>query len=165
VEEIPAQEVDHVKVSSTKVRQALTEGQVTLGERTTRLPVCRFRCGGERGPDWGARSGYPTANIGGIDPLKLIPGDGVYAVDVELRTGAHQGMLYIGERPTLGGTAPQRKVEVHVFDLDRDLYGETITVRLLERVRGDMRFADLDALKQQLQRDEADVRHRVKKIR
>ncbi|MBK6884757.1 MAG: bifunctional riboflavin kinase/FAD synthetase [Flavobacteriales bacterium] len=164
VEEIPAQEVDRVKVSSTKVRDALTEGQVHLANELLGYP---YAVSGVvvKGDQLGRTLGYPTANIGGIDPLKLIPGDGVYAVDVELRTGAHQGMLYIGERPTLGGTAPQRKVEVHVFDLDRDLYGETITVRLLERVRGDMRFADLDALKQQLQRDEADVRHRVKKIR
>lgn len=165
VEEIPAQEVDHVKVSSTKVRQALLDGDINtaneqLGYRYTVSGVV------VKGDQIGRTLGYPTANIGGMDQFKLIPADGVYAVTVELRSrstagGQHTGMLYIGERPTLPGAGHHRAVEVNIFDLDRDLYGETITVRFVERTRGDMRFADIDALKQQIQQDERIVKQRL----
>ncbi len=160
VEEIPAQEVDHVKVSSTKVRQALLDGDVAMANEQLGYP---YSITGVvvKGDQLGRTLGFPTANLGGVDQFKLIPGDGVYAVEVELRSGIQQGMLYVGERPTLGGTEPERKVEVNIFDLDRDLYGEPITVRLLERIRGDMRMPDLHALKEQLQRDDAEVRHRL----
>jgi FAD synthase len=87
-----------------------------------------------------------------------VPGDGVYVVNVELRGGRFGGMLYIGERPTLQSPVPQRSVEVNIFGLDRDVYGEAITVRFVERVRGDVRFADLDALKKQMQQDEVFAR-------
>jgi len=160
VEEIPAQEVDHVKVSSTKVRQALLEGDINTANEQLgyRYSVSGVVVKGDR---IGRTLGYPTANIGGMDQFKLIPADGIYAVTVELRTGPHTGMLYIGERPTVQSAHHQRVVEVNIFDLDRDLYGETITVRFVERTREDMRFADLDALKQQLHMDERTVKQRL----
>ncbi|HRH70969.1 MAG TPA: bifunctional riboflavin kinase/FAD synthetase [Flavobacteriales bacterium] len=160
VEEIPAQEVDHVKVSSTKVRQALLDGDIHTANEQLGY---RYSVSGVvvKGDQIGRTLGYPTANIGGMDQFKLIPADGVYAVTVELRTGQHTGMLYIGERPTLQGDDHQRAVEVNIFDLDRDLYGETITVRFVERTRGDMRFEDLEALKQQIQQDERIVKQRL----
>ena len=160
VEEIPAQEVDHVKVSSTKVRQALLDGDI--GMANDQLGYAYELSGVVvKGDQLGRTLGYPTANIGGVDQFKLVPGDGIYAVEVELRSGQHTGMLYIGDRPTVQQPEPKRVVEVHIFDLDRDLYGETITVRFMDRVRGDMRFADLDALKQQLHRDNDMVRERL----
>jgi riboflavin kinase / FMN adenylyltransferase len=167
VEEIPAQEVDHVKVSSTKIRQALLDGDVATANEQLGYS---FSVSGivVKGDQIGRTLGYPTANIGGIDPFKLIPGDGVYVVQVELREGSFGGMLYIGDRPTLQDPEPRRSVEVNVFGLDsaysegrRDLYGEAISVRFVERVRGDVRFADLDALKKQMQQDEAFARHRL----
>jgi riboflavin kinase/FMN adenylyltransferase len=152
VEEIPAQEVDHVKVSSTKVRQALNAGDVRMAEDLLGHP---YPLSGVvvKGDQLGRTMGYPTANIGGIDPQKLVPGDGVYAVTVELRSGVHTGMLYIGERPTLSTPAPVRTVEVNIFDLDRDLYGEAIHVRFKDRIRGDMRFDSMEQLKEQLHLD------------
>lgn len=165
VEEIPAQEVDHVKVSSTKVRQALLDGDVSLANE---LLGYTYSLSGVvvKGDQLGRTLGFPTANIGGMDQFKLVPGDGVYAVTVELHARStagseHHGMLYIGERPTVQGANGERKVEVNIFDLDRDLYGEAITVRFVERVRGDMRFADLEALKEQLHRDDTTVRQRL----
>lgn len=160
VEEIPAQEVDHVKVSSTKVRQALLDGDVTAANEQLGY---RYSVSGVvvKGDQIGRTLGYPTANLGGVDQFKLIPADGVYAVTVDLRSGQHEGMLYIGERPTLQGAEKQRVVEVNVFDLDRDLYGEAITVHFVERTREDMRFADLNALKHQLQQDERIVKQRL----
>jgi len=161
VEEIPAQEVDHVKVSSTKIRQALLDGDIGTANEQLGYP---YSLSGVvvKGDQVGRTLGYPTANIGGIDPFKLIPADGVYVVRVELREGHFGGMLYIGERPTIEQVVPHRSVEVNLFGLDRDLYGEVITVRCLERVRGDMRFEGLDALKRQMQQDEAFARQRLK---
>jgi riboflavin kinase/FMN adenylyltransferase len=150
VEEIPAQEVDHITVSSTKVRTALDEGEVRTANELLgyAYPVSGMVV---KGDQIGRTLGYPTANIGSIDPHKLVPADGVYAVTVDLGSGNHQGMLYIGPRPTLANAS--RTVEVNIFDLDRDLYGEAITVRFHERIRGDMRFDGLDRLKEQLHRD------------
>lgn len=163
VEEIPAQEVDHVKVSSTKVRQALLDGEVA---RANELLGYRYSLSGlvVKGDRIGRTLGYPTANIGAIDRYKLVPGDGVYAVTIQLQSGDHQGMLYIGERPTVRTGLVARTVEVNIFDLDRDLYGEMITVHFVEKVRGDMRFADLEALKQQLHADRKVVLERMSRI-
>lgn len=151
VEEIPAQEVDHVKVSSTKIRQALLAGEV---EPANELLGYAYPLSGVvvKGDQLGRTIGYPTANIGAIDPYKLIPGDGVYAVEADLKDGRHRGMLYIGERPTVSGGL-QRTVEVNIFGLDRDLYGEAITVRFIHRLRGDQRFASMEELKAQLHID------------
>ncbi len=162
VEEIPAQEVDHVKISSTKVRQALLDGDVSMANE---LLGYRYPLSGVvvKGDQLGRTLGFPTANIGAIDQFKLVPGDGVYAVTVELSSGDHVGMLYIGERPTIEGADRKRVVEVNIFDLDRDLYGETISVRFVERVRADMRFADLATLKDQLHRDREIVKDRLVK--
>lgn len=151
VEEIPAQEVDHVKVSSTKIRQALLTGEAHIARE---LLGYAYPLSGVvvKGDQLGRTIGYPTANIGGIDPVKLIPGDGVYAVEVELREGILQGMLYIGERPTVTGGL-HRTVEVNIFGLDRDLYGEAITVRFIQRIRDDQRFDGLEQLREQLHID------------
>jgi len=163
VEEIPAQEVDHMQVSSTKVRHALLEGAVEVANE---LLGYRYPLSGivVKGDQLGRTLGYPTANIGLLDPNKLVPGDGVYSVRVQLREGEFGGMLYIGQRPTLDGALGQRSVEVNVFDLDpayrtgeRDLYGEAIAVRFVQRIRGDIRFSGLDALREQLGLDRIDA--------
>jgi riboflavin kinase/FMN adenylyltransferase len=151
VHEIPPHEVEHVTVSSTKVRQALTLGDV---RGANELLGYRYGLSGMvvKGDQLGRTLGFPTANVGAIDPLKLIPADGVYAVEVELRDGHHGGMLYIGPRPTVHG-AGHRVVEVNIFGLDRDLYGEAITVRCVERLRGDLHFNSMEELRQQLHHD------------
>ncbi|MBK9147222.1 MAG: bifunctional riboflavin kinase/FAD synthetase [Flavobacteriales bacterium] len=151
VEEIPAQEVDHVKVSSTKIRQALQAGEVAAANE---LLGYSYPLHGVvvKGDQLGRTIGYPTANIGATDPYKLIPGNGVYAVEAYLKDGDRKGMLYIGERPTVSGGL-QRNIEVNIFGLDRDLYGEAITVRFIHRLRGDQRFESMEALKDQLHID------------
>jgi riboflavin kinase/FMN adenylyltransferase len=164
VEEIPAKEVDHITVSSTKVRHALADGDVATANE---LLGYQYPLAGVvvKGDQLGRTLGYPTANIGVVDPHKLVPGDGVYAVTVQLRDGPHTGMLYIGERPTLAGSGRHRTVEVNIFDLDRDLYGEAISVRFVDRIRGDMRFEGLDGLKEQLHKDLLSAQERLKKER
>lgn len=152
VEEIPAQEVDHITVSSTKVRNALLKGDISTANE---LLGYSYPLSGVvvKGDQLGRTMGYPTANIGAIDPYKLVPGDGVYAVEVSTGGEVHGGMLYIGQRPTLSEAGLQRTVEVNIFGLDRDLYGETISVRFVEKIRGDIRFAGLKELEDQLHLD------------
>lgn len=152
VEEIPAQEVDHITVSSTKVRNALLKGDVSTANE---LLGYGYPLSGVvvKGDQLGRTMGYPTANIGAIDPYKLVPGDGVYAVEVITGGAVHGGMLYIGQRPTLSEAGLQRTVEVNIFGLDRDLYGEAISVRFVDRIRGDLRFAGLKELEDQLHLD------------
>jgi riboflavin kinase/FMN adenylyltransferase len=151
VEEIPAQEIDHVKVSSTKVRDALLKGDV--GSATELLGHTYSMSGVVvKGDQRGRTIGFPTANVGAIDPFKLLPANGVYAVNVTLNDGVFKGMMNIGVRPTVEG-AGDRTVEVNIFRLDRDLYGEPITVRLRHRLRDEVRFNGLDALKAQLLKD------------
>ena len=151
VEEIPAQEIDHVKVSSTKIRTALQAGDVhmandLLGYAYTFTGVV------VKGDQRGRTIGFPTANIALVDPLKLVPGNGVYAVEVEVRGEHFRGMMNIGVRPTVE-ERNEPVVEVHLFDVDRDLYGEAVTVTLRHRLRNEMRFDGLNALKQQLALD------------
>ncbi len=151
VEEIPAQEIDHVKVSSTKVREALLKGDVHLAND---LLGYAYSITGVvvKGDQRGRTIGFPTANIATIDPFKLIPANGVYAVHVTLKDGIHTGMMNIGVRPTIEG-AGERTIEVHLFDFQRDIYGEPITVRVRHRLRDEIRFDGLDALKAQLLKD------------
>ncbi len=152
VEEIPAKEIDHVKVSSTKIRRSLAEGDV---RRANELLGYAYPLSGivVKGDRLGRTIGFPTANIGAVDPFKLVPGDGVYAVEVDLAAGPARGMMNIGIRPTVNGGLKERTLEVNIFDLDRDLYGEQITVRFVERIRTEMRHEGMEALKEQLERD------------
>lgn len=151
VEEIPAQEIEHVKVSSTKIREALLGGDV---HRAADLLGYTYSLTGVvvKGDQRGRTIGWPTANISLGDPNKLVPGNGVYAITASTRHGEHQGMMNIGVRPTIAGGG-ERTIEAHLFGFDREIYGEPITVHLRHRTRDEMRFAGLDALKQQLASD------------
>ena len=82
---------------------------------------------------------------------KLIPTDGIYAVEVIVQNKRFGGMLYIGNRPTLAGK--NKTIEVNIFDFDQDIYGRQITVTFLEHIRGDMTLDSLEALTIQLEKD------------
>ncbi|HEY9489886.1 MAG TPA: bifunctional riboflavin kinase/FAD synthetase [Chryseosolibacter sp.] len=150
VEEIPRQEVDHVAVSSTKVRKALEAGDIETASHFLGQP---YRITGRvvTGDRIGHTIGYPTANIEIDTKHKLIPADGIYAVTVRHEHNLYGGMLYIGYRPTLQGT--RRRIEVNLFDFDRNIYGETLTVYLRKRLRGDHTYDGLEPMKAQLQKD------------
>ncbi|HPI80751.1 MAG: bifunctional riboflavin kinase/FAD synthetase [Cyclobacteriaceae bacterium] len=147
VEEIPRQDVDNVGVSSTKIRKALTEGDI---ETATHFLGRPYSISGMvvKGEKLGRVLGFPTANVDVDSHYKLIPAEGIYAVMVEHAHKAYGGMLYIGHRPTVGGT--QRSIEVNIFDFDKDIYGEDITIKLMAPIRKDAHFDDLEALKKQL---------------
>lgn len=150
VEEIPAEDIDHITVSSSAIRRALESGDVTAAALLLGRP---YALSGMivKGDMLGRKMGYPTANIRVESQYKLVPTDGIYAVRVHHAGLWFGGMLYIGVRPTVNGV--QRSIEVNIFGFDKDIYGETITVTFEKLLRTDARFEDLEALKEQLHKD------------
>lgn len=150
VEEIPRQDIDHVGVSSTKIRKALEEGDI---DTATHFLGNFYSLTGRvvMGDKLGRLLGYPTANIEVDTAYKLIPADGIYAVTVDHGHKSYKAMLYIGNRPTVNGV--KRNIEVNLFDFAQDIYGESLTVQFHKLIRGDIKFNDLEALKAQLHLD------------
>jgi riboflavin kinase/FMN adenylyltransferase len=151
VREIPERVLDLLKVSSTRIREALHSGQPSLAAD---LLGYRYFFEGlvVQGQQLGRTLGFPTANLAVQDPEKLIPVNGVYAVRVDMAGGGSAGgMMNIGVRPTVGGLG--RVIEVHLLDYKGDLYGQTLRVHLEAYLRPEQKFNGLDALKTQLERD------------
>lgn len=157
VEEIPAQEINQLNVSSTRIRKAIDEGDIKTANEFLGY---RFFISGTvvKGKQLGRTIGYPTANIFIEDKDKLTPKIGVYAVNVEVKGNTHKGMLNIGTNPTtdLDNTI---KIEVNIFDFDKDIYGEKIKVEFVKRIRNEEKFANLDELKQALANDKIACSH------
>ena len=99
----------------------------------------------------GRTIGFPTANMRLYEPLKLVPANGVYAVEVDVLGSRFRGMTNIGVRPTVGGTVPT--IETHILDFNEDIYGLPLRISFLRRIRDEIRFPSLDALKEQLEKD------------
>jgi riboflavin kinase/FMN adenylyltransferase len=158
VEEIPEQDINDVAVSSTKIRKALLDGDVALANEYLGYA---FSIYGPviKGDKIGRTIGFPTANIFVAETYKLIPGDGIYAVTVEMgeeqNPETYRGMAYIGQRPTINGMT--RNIEVNIFDFDREIYGQNIKMNFLAFLRHDVKFTGLEALKLQLQKDKEDT--------
>ena len=104
----------------------------------------------------GRTIGFPTANMQLYEPLKLVPGNGVYIVEVEVLGKQYRGMCNIGTRPTVGGTT--RTIETHILDFDQDIYGLPLQLRFLQRLRDERKFDSLEALRAQLTEDRERVR-------
>lgn len=150
VEQISALEVNEVSVSSTKIRNALNEGDVTTANEF--LGYSYFITGKVvKGEQRGRTIGFPTANIAIDEDYKLIPANGVYIASAEIDGVTVNGMMNIGNRPTVGGT--NQSIEVHFFDLNKDLYGKELKVSLHKRLRNEEKFASVEVLKQQLIED------------
>jgi riboflavin kinase/FMN adenylyltransferase len=156
VTEIPAQDVDEIIVSSTKIRAALIQGEV---ERANRLLGYNYQINGKvvTGNQLGRTIGFPTANIEPTNPSKLIPGDGVYAVKFWVKDSTHMGMMNIGVRPTVSNSK-HRVIEVHLFNFNADIYGESVRITVCNHIRGERVFSGLEALTEQLKKDEVDSR-------
>lgn len=150
VEEIPAQEIDEVSVSSTKIRRALESGDL---ETANAYLGYEYMLTGtvEGGKKLGRDLGFPTANLRIEADYKLIPASGVYLVRSTLSGRQVFGMMNIGTNPTVDGS--RRHIEVHFFDYQGDLYGSPLQVDLLKRIRDERKFDSLDALKNQLGQD------------
>ncbi len=150
VEEIPAQEIDDVSVSSTKIRNALLEGDIATANNYLGY---EYMLSGKikAGKGLGKKFGFPTANIHIGESYKLIPKNGVYVVKGILDSKEYFGMMNIGFNPTVAGTA--QSIEVNFFELDEDLYHKDIQVRLLHRLRDEHKFDSLEDLRLQLVKD------------
>jgi riboflavin kinase/FMN adenylyltransferase len=151
VEEIPAQEINQLNVSSTRIRKAIEEGDVKTANDF--LGYSFFITGTVvKGKQLGRTIGYPTANIFIDNADKLIPKIGVYAVNVINKGVTYKGMLNIGTNPTTDFDN-KVKIEVNIFDFDQDIYGETLKVEFVKWIRNEEKFANLDELNQALAND------------
>ena len=146
----PQTESRNLEVSSTRIRNALEIGDIAAangmlgyGYSLTGAVVAGNRLG--------RTIGFPTANMKLYEPLKLVPARGVYAVQVQVLGQTCRGMTNIGVRPTVGGTVPT--IETHILDFNEDIYGLPLRITFLRRIRNEVRFPSLDALKAQLERD------------
>ncbi len=155
VEKIPAQDVENIAVSSTKIRKALNEGKIRIANN---LLGYEYSISGKviSGQKIGRVIGFPTANIEIDDEYKLITANGVYACRVEYKGKIYQGMSNIGVRPTVNHS--DLTIEVNIFNFDREIYGENIVIYFVDRIRDEIKFDDLDGLKGQLEKDRRTVK-------
>ena len=150
VEQISAQEIDAIAVSSTKIRNALAAGTISLANEY--LGYNYYFSGiVVKGNQLGRTIGFPTANILIKEDYKLIPKKGVYLVKSIIKGDFVYGIMNIGIRPTLNGT--NQTIEVHYLDFDEDLYEQQLTVEVLEFIRAEQKFDSLEILKNQIQKD------------
>ncbi len=157
VQEISAQEIDEVNISSTKIRNSILAGDMALAKSYLGEP---FELHGKviQGNALGRSIGFPTANLDIESDIKLIPKLGVYAVNVFLSNGTiKEGMMNIGLRPTIANH-DDLSIEVNLFDFDGDLYDQYITVQLLSRFRDEMKFDSIPDLMEQLNHDKETIR-------
>jgi len=152
VEQISVEEINDVSVSSTKIRKALTEGDVTLAATFLDYP---YSIQGKviKGKQLGRTIGFPTANIQVEQTYKLIPKDGVYIVSCIIDDSIHYGMMNIGVNPTTDIQNQSQKIEVYLFEFHQDIYEKPITVSFIKRIRDEQKFESVSALKNQLSAD------------
>lgn len=161
VEEISAKQINEVSISSTKIRNALTEGNIELANNYLGY---YYSLTGivSKGKQLGRTIGFPTANIKIVEEYKLIPQNGVYIVQSNLDGIMYHGMMNIGTRPTVDGTT--QTIEIHFFDFQKELYNQKITISLLHRMRSEQKFESVDALKKQLDKDKITALAIIKKL-
>jgi len=154
VEEIAAHEVEDISVSSTKIRKHLLNGEIELANN---LSGHYFTLTGTvvKGQQLGGKIGFPTANIHIADTNKIIPKAGIYAVFVSTANKQLKGMLYIGNRPTLAGTS--RSIEVNIFNFDKNIYGEQLTLQLIKKTRDDKAFSSIQEMTRAIEQDKIEV--------
>ncbi|MEP6513008.1 MAG: bifunctional riboflavin kinase/FAD synthetase [Parafilimonas sp.] len=180
IKEIPEQVINKIIISSTKIREALLSGEIAIANKYLGYDYF-FEGTVIHGDKLGRTLGYPTANILVQDEEKLIPANGVYAVEAEFFTKQytirnetqnekretrnekpllsniqlHKGMMNIGIRPTIGGT--KRMIEVNIFNFDKDIYGQTMRVYVKHYLRPETKFDGLEALAKQIARDKIEA--------
>ncbi|MGB2013544.1 MAG: bifunctional riboflavin kinase/FAD synthetase [Flavobacteriaceae bacterium] len=159
VTQIDAQEVGDVAVSSTKIRAALREGNMRVANDFLGY---NFMLTGTvvKGKGLGANLSFPTANIFIEEPYKLIPKQGVYLVQSKIENQLVYGMMNIGKNPTVSQDN-KTHIEVHFFNLDANLYSKTLKIELLEHLRSEIKFPNIEALKVQLEKDKALAQQRI----
>jgi len=156
IEKLPEYQSEYGTASSSTIRESILKGD--LGSAGLMLGYHYYLSGTiVEGNHIGRKMGFPTANIHPLDPNKLIPMNGVYAIHAELRGETYKGMLNIGFRPTIDSAMAVKTIEAHLFDVSGDFYEEEVVIHFVKRVRDEMKFGGLDALKQQLQKDKDSI--------
>jgi riboflavin kinase/FMN adenylyltransferase len=159
--EIPAQDIEHSIISSTKIRKALLEGDIETANKFLGYPfIMKGRVIHGRGQ--GKTLGYPTANLMIEDPYKLIPGNGIYIALVKVFGRWNPAMMSIGNNPTFKDVS--WSVEVNVLDFEEDLYDEVLNIKMLKRIRNEIKFDSIEALKAQLSADSAETLQYFKRL-
>lgn len=155
VEEISKQDIDAVAVSSTKIRNALNQGDLELANSYLTQP---YQLTGNivKGKGLGKKLGYPTANLKIEEDYKLIPRQGVYVVETDIDNQHYYGIMNIGTNPTFNEV--KQSIETFFFDLDHDLYGQQISIRLLKRLRGEKKFEGPEQLIEAMTNDEKEAK-------
>lgn len=150
VEQISVQEINAVSVSSTKIRNALLEGNMALANKY--LGYDYFLTGiVSKGKQLGRTIGFPTANLKIEENYKLIPQNGVYIVKSIIDQITVFGMMNIGFNPTVEGK--DQSIEIHYFNFNADLYNQKISVSILQKIRSEQKFKSINLLKEQLEKD------------
>ena len=152
VEQISAKDIDNIAISSSKIRKALEEGNIEKANEFLGHSFC-IRAEVVKGKQLGRQLGYPTANLFIEDKDKLVPKIGVYFVETLVNEKQYFGMMSIGTNPTTDND-DSLKLEVHIFDFEEDIYGKFITVNFIKRLRDEVKFDSVTALKKQIERDE-----------
>ncbi|MCP9767634.1 bifunctional riboflavin kinase/FAD synthetase [Lacihabitans sp. LS3-19] len=150
IEEISRQEIENITISSTKIRNAILDGNIVVANELLGRPYS-FSGPVVKGRQLGRTIGFPTANIQIQKKYKLIPKNGVYATFVYLRGQKYSGIMNIGNRPTVEGHG--RSQEVHIFDFSDDIYGETVKIEILDFIREEIKFENVDKLVEQIELD------------
>ncbi len=159
VEEISAQSLNDIAISSTKIRNALFAGNI---EKANGYLGYNFMLTGSvvKGENLGSKIGFPTANIKIIESYKLIPKTGSYIVQSTVEGDQYFGMMNIGNRPTVSGNT--QTIEVHLFDFNENLYNQTLQIELLKYIREEQKFDSIDTLKNQLEKDKIKAKYYIK---
>lgn len=150
VEEISAEDIDEIAISSSKIRNALKNGDL---KTATKFLGYNYLLSGtvEKGEGRGKVIGFPTANLKLDEKLKLIPENGVYAVSVKWKNTIYKGVLNIGVKPTFGGM--NKTIEVHILNFENNIYNDTVTLYFIEKLRNEKRFSDVKELVAQIEKD------------
>jgi riboflavin kinase/FMN adenylyltransferase len=156
IEKLPEFDTQLGRVSSTSIRDAILSGDL---EKAKNMLGYHYYLSGNivEGNHIGRKMGFPTANIHPMHPYKLIPMNGVYAIRMELRGEVYDGMLNIGFRPTLDSSMAVKTIEAHLFDVSGDFYDEQVVIHFVKRVRDEMKFSGMEALKEQLVKDKISI--------
>lgn len=150
VEQISAQDIDEITISSTKIRKALLDGKIKLANQF--LGYSYFISGYViEGKKIGRTINFPTANIQINESYKLLPKNGVYVISSIINNVLYFGMMNIGKNPTIGEN--QQSIEVHFFELNENIYNKNLQISILEHIREEQKFNSLTELKGQLERD------------
>ncbi len=150
VEKIPEQDIEEVVVSSTKIRNALQNGNVSFANQ---LLSYQYSLSGKviKGNQVGRTIGFPTANLQLNDSFKLIPSDGVYACFVNYKLSRLKGVVSIGNRPTFNDN--KKSIEVHILNFEKDIYDETLKIEFVDFIRAQQKFEKVEDLILQIKSD------------